>query len=290
MSKVTQFQPNGNAPFSKRLKWMVENPPAGSVRMVVTPAMADDMLKFNTGNRAVSDARVREYAAEMKAGRWMYSGQPIIFADDGQLNDGQHRLHGAVRAGASFETDVKFGVPREAFKVTDTGRKRTGGDILGIAGEQSASTLSAALRILASYKAGIGSLNGTFTSSELIECLNQEPGIRKSVEAGLAVYRGFKLIPPSVLAFCHYRLNGIHPEQAADFFDVLETGAGRKTDPVVILRNRIINKHNMKRRNDKAEVCALIFKAWNFRRKGMTLTHLRWRQEGDCPESFPVPE
>lgn len=274
--------------FPALLRSMVANPPDGSVRMTITPDMAQTMLKHNTGNRARNAARIRQYAADMASGAWLYSGQPIIFADNGQLNDGQHRLHACIAAGVPFETDVKFGVPRKAFVVTDTGKKRTPGDVLRIDGEQHASTLGAALRMLASYNAGQYHLGAVFTAQTLEEVLADHPGMRDSVKVGCSVYRGFRLIPASTLAFCHYVLSGIHAQQCADFFDVLASGAARKTDPVVVLRNQFINFNAKKRRGDKAETCALIFKAWNARRKNITAKLFRWSP--DQNEAFPKPE
>lgn len=267
---------------------MIFNPPEGSVRMTITPQIAEAMLAYNTGNRATNAVRIRQYSDDMSSGAWLYSGQPIIFADNGQLNDGQHRLHACIAAGVPFESDVKFGVPRKAFVVTDTGKKRTPADVLGISGEQHATTLAAALRMLASYNEGHYHFAAVFTAQALEEVLAAHPGMRDSAAVGRAVYREFRLIPASTLAFCHYVLSGIHAQQCSDFFEVLSSGAARKTDPVVVLRNQFINFNAKKRRGDKAETSALIFKAWNARRKNVNAKLFRWSP--DQNEAFPKPE
>lgn len=39
---------------------------------------------------------------------------------------------------------------------------------------------------------------------------------------------------------------------------------------------------------EKAEVAALVVKAWNAYRTGRPVTNLRWRSGGSSPEAFPT--
>jgi hypothetical protein len=78
---------------------------------VITPAMAQEYLKFNTENyRSINNVRVISYAADMKAGRWQLNGEGIKFDTNGTLIDGQHRLQAIVRAGVPIEMLVIRGI------------------------------------------------------------------------------------------------------------------------------------------------------------------------------------
>ena len=70
----------------------------------ISPEEAARFLEKNTNNRALTEQQVRYYAQQMKAGEWTYDGQPIRFAEDGQLLDGQHRLTALVESNTTFLT------------------------------------------------------------------------------------------------------------------------------------------------------------------------------------------
>ena len=87
--------------------------------VLVTPETAAEMLKHNTGNRILRPAAIATMAAQMRAGQWTTTHQGIAFDADGNLLDGQHRLHAIVKAGAPILLAVSRGVPSAAFKVMD---------------------------------------------------------------------------------------------------------------------------------------------------------------------------
>lgn len=68
--------------------------------VTVTPGMAVEMLKKDSENRTMNEKRIKQYAKEMKAGRWVLNGATIAFAADGSLIDGRHRLW------AVFDADI----------------------------------------------------------------------------------------------------------------------------------------------------------------------------------------
>lgn len=98
----------------------------------VTPQMAADWLKFNTGNRPLRRTVVNGLKLALQRGEYIPSHQGIAFSDEGVLLDGQHRLTAIseLRDGA-FPMLVTWGVSPEAFKVMDIGIKRTAADSLG---------------------------------------------------------------------------------------------------------------------------------------------------------------
>ncbi len=53
----------------------------------------------------------------LREGRWLNTGEPIIVSREGILNDGQHRLLAIKETNMSAELDIRFGVPRVAFRL-----------------------------------------------------------------------------------------------------------------------------------------------------------------------------
>jgi len=96
----------------------------------ITPAKAKRMLELNTSNRNIRMSKVHEYANEMAAGRWMETGQGLIFFEDNTLGDGQHRLMGIIESGCTVRMAVARGVAKEAMAGIDVGAKRSIADYM----------------------------------------------------------------------------------------------------------------------------------------------------------------
>lgn len=90
----------------------------------VTPSLATEWLNANTGNRKLREGIVEKYARDMKHGNWSRNPQPIMFYEDGELADGQHRLWGVIESKTSIEFFVQRGVPRDVALNIDTGFAR----------------------------------------------------------------------------------------------------------------------------------------------------------------------
>lgn len=96
----------------------------------VTPDVAKEYLTHNTRNfRTVNERVVARYAEEMKAGRWQENGDPIQFAEDGTLLNGQHRLLAIVKAGAPQIMVVVNGVKTDV-DIYDLGYSRSAAAVL----------------------------------------------------------------------------------------------------------------------------------------------------------------
>src|SRR5690348_15979222 len=71
----------------------------GTIRLLVTPAVAEVLLSMNIGNRPLIKGWVDDLTERIRRGAWKLTGEPIIVAREGILNDGQHRLHAVVESG-----------------------------------------------------------------------------------------------------------------------------------------------------------------------------------------------
>lgn len=116
--------------------------------VLVTPDMAAEWLDRNPKNRRVVPARVSFYASQMLSGSWKLTHQGIAFDEDGNLVDGQHRLHAVVASGVSTKFWVFNGVSREAMIAIDVGKGRTADDAFVLLGDEATRHSVAIARIL----------------------------------------------------------------------------------------------------------------------------------------------
>lgn len=125
--------------------------PVSTVVTTITPALAKQLLATNTKeNRPIKTRAVHRYATIMAAGDWMVS-QPILIDRSGRLIDGQHRLNAVVEARVNVPMLVIRGLDPEAFKVLDTGVKRSAGDVLSIHGAPSCNNLAATIKVVIGF-------------------------------------------------------------------------------------------------------------------------------------------
>ena len=250
---------------------------------VITPEVAQYYLKGNVKNRRLSAKRVANLADEIKSGRWQLNGESIKFNGE-KLLDGQHRLNAVVVSELPIETLVMRGVSEDAFETIDTGKKRTGADVLGISGEKNAAVLAASLGIVHRHENGRIKDHQSISHGELRETLERHPGLRHSVKV-YAKRNG--LVQPSIAAALHYLFSKKDARIADEFFQKLLTGCDLAPgDPVLALREKLM-KHALSKATKLSPkaVMALVVKAWNATRRNLRLTRLYYT-EGK--ERFPA--
>lgn len=125
--------------------------------VTIGPAEAKAMLGQSSGftNRHVSKERVRNYAHDMKDGKWVRNGETIIVDEEGAVIDGQHRLHAIVAADVSIPMLVAYGVQRSHAKTIDQGASRTVYNGLQMSGWKNSSAIIATVRSLRDLRAGV---------------------------------------------------------------------------------------------------------------------------------------
>jgi len=121
-------------------KWKQEAPPAPFTLTTgihtITPEQAEELLKRNRKNRSVDMTTVQSYAVQLMRGEWKITGQPVIFTEQGNLLDGQHRLWASYLSGIPITTFVVTNIPDQdnLFAYVDNCRPRSAGDALQTAG------------------------------------------------------------------------------------------------------------------------------------------------------------
>jgi hypothetical protein len=99
---------------------------------LVTPEMAKEYLTKNTDNRNKRGWWVSGLANQIKRGEWIPTHQGVGITKSGRLIDGQHRLEAIIEANIPVEMMVTTGVRDDAYKVLDSGIKRTMADLTGM--------------------------------------------------------------------------------------------------------------------------------------------------------------
>ncbi|BCL32387.1 hypothetical protein ACFFS2_20650 [Streptomyces aurantiacus] len=267
----------------------------------VSPQLAEKWLARNTSNRPLSKSTVQQLAGRIQRGEWQLTHQGIAFDEDDVLVDGQHRLAAIVKAGVVVPLTVTHGVPRAAFTVTDTGRKRTGRDALALAGEANATHLAAALRGLHLYLSAPDSAWGGGSSvtsnDQLLNLLGEHPGIRTALRRGIALNRGCR-ITVTAATIGWYVTSGARPDidQSAWEAGVVTGARLEPSDPRLTLRNTMLNLalgNTHRRRDDSREHLLYYLKAWNAWVEGRTIKLLRRSPNETMPRvsrrSAPAP-
>lgn len=256
-------------------------------KVVVTPEVASQMLRSNTGNRPVNRRHVQRLSREMSAGRWRFNGDTICF-NGSRLIDGQHRLHAVVQSGVSVPMLVVNGLDWGVFYTKDEGMRRSAGHTLSVMQESNCKSLAAALAVVDRYLTGRMESRVHYSNAETVLLLEEHPQIRESVKA---FPKGGGLVAPSTASALHYLFSRIDREQADRFMcDLLKGSRLDENDPVYLLRERLIKNTVSKAKLDQVYIFAIAVKAWNARRKGKTAQFLRWRDSGSAPEPFPLIE
>lgn len=251
----------------------------------VDPRRAADYMKRNTKNRPLNKRHGLQLSDAMSAGHWWMNGETIIFASDGTLLNGQHRLWAIISSGVAVDVLVVRGIDEEAFKTLDGGKKRTVGDTLSLQGEKDANKLAGAVSALACY----ARLRGAISSSSVIgvkKCtalicdrvLSVHPGLRDSVRA---MSRN-NLFNNQFGFALHYLFSVVDGELASQFADVLSSGDSDIGRPFVVFRECLVR--NPMRSDLRIPHAARAIKAFNAERSGDRPQLLRYTEGAGLPD------
>jgi hypothetical protein len=262
----------------------------GSV-VLMTPEWARQLLGQGNGpadtpglkairNRKKSDVTVDSYTRDMtRENGWAPNGQSIKLSRSGRVLDGQHRLMACIKANRPFVTVLVEGLPDSVFDTYDTHSKKNHSHHLKGKGVENSSAAASSMRIVwRALNHHLASMEHP-TPSEMAEMerLHLE-AMKPSVSLGIA--KGFrKILPPAIVTALHYILSHEDREAADAFFEKIKTGSELKaTDPILILRNKLIHKDEKTRSftNDQDWITWVI-RAWVAYRGGTNLVagHLR---------------
>ncbi|MCH8186890.1 MAG: hypothetical protein IH862_12395 [Chloroflexi bacterium] len=232
---------------------------------------AQEYIAKNVANRPTSQAHVNLLIGRQRRGEWKTNGDTIRFDTNGNLRDGQHRLHMVMLTGIPIEVIVIRGVDPDSFVTMDTGKPRTIIDVLAIKREPNPRFLAGALQW--TYRYLFDRMVGKIESHDLlISVLEAHEGIHKTVAfyADLNQPIGAPGQRDIALAM-HYLFSKVDRKGADDFIERYVTGLRleEETDPVGRLRGQIISvAANPRISLIPSQYFGLFAMAWNANRLG----------------------
>lgn len=277
---------------------VINNQPIYSLIANVTPSLAESLLNRNTKNRPLYNGMVTKMVNSMVDGEWLYDGTPIIFDQNGVLINGQHRLTALIKAKKTLTFKIEFGYLPSTFSTIDTGRSRSGGDVLTIAGIKFPRETSTTANFIFNFTRNIISessrknrqeRNTSLSNTQLINFVQSNNQIVESVDFILKTKkkmgRNFKsLVPLYFLTGFHFIFDQKNSELANEFIYKFITGENLSMNsPIYVLRERLelskISKHDFLNHQEKVKLFVL---AWNKYRKNETVKMLK------MPEILPL--
>jgi hypothetical protein len=265
--------------------------PMGGEVVYITPELAEQMLGHNTHNRNPRPGAVAAYAEDMAAGDWRWTGDPIRFAVDGTLLDGQHRLLAILRSGITLPLLVIRGLAPEAQEDIDCGVPRKYADVLSLRGEVNAHALAAIIRQVHTWTSGHRgtSKSSKATAAQLNRTLDAHPELRDITRASNVISSRWDM-PQSLVGLCWWLFAAIDQEDADAFMHRCADGQNLAAgDPIYELRKQVAASRDHRGERSQRYLLAITIKAWNAYRKGDKVGQLKFRAGGAKPEAFPEP-
>lgn len=205
---------------------------------LIDPTRAAAYLSHSTRNRKVVQAHAAAIARDIVAGRWMLNAQPICFARDGLLLNGQHRLMAVILANGVIEVPVIRGLAPAAHATYDLHAKRSPefGAALDSFGDRALISAMANLLWRRELRPP-GARHAKATASEIRGIVADHPRLldlrsfgRKMVDHGRA----------SVMGYGAYVIERSDPLRGPEFLRALETGADLAAGhPILVLRRQL---------------------------------------------------
>lgn len=254
--------------------WVESGDPRSVIDVTVTPEIARLLLRYNRPgdtNRPVSDVYVAAAVGEIEKGLWQNTGEPIIMSKAAILNDGQHRLEAIIRSKIPCVMDLRFGVSRAAFAATNSGRKRSGADALGLLGVPERHALAAAARGAIVYQQGLPAAMYQRTSNgDIVRAVEQWPELVEAVKLTPTLGRGRRSAATNTLAF--FALRTANRASVEEFFAIVKTGEGNASNPPHRLHEFLLARHvTPDSTTHRIRCLAAGIIAWNAWRKAETL-------------------
>lgn len=238
-------------------------PPFTIRYVLVTPQMASEWLKANTGNRKMRETSVVAFAGDMAAGEWIPNHQGIAFGTSKRLLDGQHRLAAIVRARVSLPLLVFEGVPeavtgkrQKTMDTIDRGKSRTVADMLRLshgidAGESFVVAVCVAMIDLfrpEDCRVKKSKMTVRETLEILEVCGNETRWLCENRPTGKGLNTAFILAPFAIARHVGGNL-------AAPLIEAFRTGAGLSADhPILVLRNHVMGIRHLRDRRERKKV------------------------------------
>jgi hypothetical protein len=255
--------------------------------MTIPPDLAVKWLKRNRINRPLQRRHVLRYVEAIKAGEWDdANGETIIFSDENDLMDGQHRLTAVVEAQKAIVSLVVFGVSTKKRGSIDTGAKRLMSNFLGMDGVKNATAVASIMAMLHAYEDGVllqypaGKPFASYDEGRAF--LEKHPGIH---EAAHVAKRIGTLMRTSIAGMVYYAFAQRDVALANIWSGTMIDGRVRMPHEVFLtLRERLLKQRRERDKLHYLEQATYCVKAFNAARQGKTIKIFKWLDDEPFPE------
>lgn len=255
-----------------------------SVVATITPELATHILEKNDSNRNIVGNNLLKISTDIENGLWVLNGEAIIISEDGQLNDGQHRLMAVNIAKMPIETVIFFGATRDSRYTVDMGTARSTSHYLSMEGVKNAHNVAAAAKVLLLFKRGVHThaahISGTKQEVRAFYHENREL-IDRACQA--VAYKTFaSTVGVSATIAAYAILNDVNPSACEEYFTKLADGDGlSKGSAILQARTHFLSIRQERLSNwEKLE---LFLKYWNAWRRGKQLLR-NYHVSGEWPK------
>lgn len=260
----------------------------------IHPDAARAFLDLNTKNRNVTQSRVNVLVDSIRDNRWLLINNGIGIDWNGDLTDGQHRLHAVIDAGIACEFYVHKGLDPASRTVIDTGKTRSLSDTLAITGYGKGRTnLSATVRLIYRYENGLmtgtasNSINrGMLPHDMLLEYMRDELNWDLLCMVDIRGVTTARQVPGanrSAMSAAFYLMYQKDTFDAGQFDDRVRTGENLSSgDPELALRG-VLARLGRSPRSSTWHFC-LYLKTWNLRRMCKQAQYLAFREDEAIPD------
>lgn len=241
-----------------------------SIPVMLTPHLAQVCLDHNVSNRKTKKPTLQKYINDIESGAWQPNGQPIVIAENGDLNDGQHRCKAVLRTGTAVYVLMTFGWPRASRLTLDIGTKRSTADALAISGHSYAAELAAVTKKLWWLQKHGHIPEGSVTGRNEYQVSNATLQIYAD-QVGHEVYDAIACVPQShkireIMNRSDFYLMAVllrrsDPARTPDFLNAIVYGLNLSNDdPAYHLRERLFKD---RKRLSSETTRKLVMKYWN---------------------------
>lgn len=269
---------------------------------LITPEIADEMLKLNTGNRGVDNRLVKSLSRKMKKELFKFNGDTVRFSEPVEQNgkkeeillDGQHRLNSIIHSGKPQFCLVIRGLDRNAFATMDDGRKRSASDILSIAeidNPRKKAGIAKTVILFANgyYRStkGGGDRSASPGNIEVLDFVREnETKITEAIDVAQDVRRTFPYLNSKILSSMYYIFAGLDKQDAKEFYEELKRGKKSTEQAIRMFCTEMVKDAKREHKLPYNTVLAYFIKTWNAFREGKKLTKLSYDKK---TEEFPKP-
>ncbi len=280
--------PKIKIPFGLKPHLMKQGPVL-KAHVEVTPTMAKNWLLRNQGNRKKKKTEILFMTNDMRNNKFIYTGEVIIFGKDGNLDNGQNRLHSCVKANKPFTCDITVGVPDEAFDRMDGGAKRTPADVAYTLGISNPSVAGPAAKFVLNFARNESDAahHSKVRLYQVTSFLEKQTTFSDVINTCMEIYAQSEKPPigKSTAAGLLWILSSRDWDKALDFITKFLTGGVPSTNPIWLLRKVLFASNSDPEKRIKPTVrLAYIIKTWNAVQSDEKIQRLVFKKNEQFPK------